>query len=190
MIPTVWAVWPTVHPELSDKMAQVWQEQGYRVAVLVNPPHGEVDVPHADKVVVQYQWGGFPCAVNRLCEEVPGNIVVVVGDDVYPDPHQTASEIGMDFLERFPDTFGVMQPCGDKFGSWDKCAVSPWIGRAFIEKVYDGAGPYWDEYFHYFSDEELQKVAMKLGAFQQREDLTQFHDHWQRKSNPDRPGFA
>lgn len=187
MPPEVWAVWPTVHLELSRAQIQKWKSLGYKVAVLVNPPHCNQDLPEADMVVVQSEWKGFPLAANVLCAEAHGDIVAVVGDDVFPDPHRNAQEIGEEFQERFPDLFGVMQPTGDKYGCWDRCAVSPWIGRKFINEAYGGIGPYWPGYYHYFSDEELQAYAEQLGVFQQREDLCQYHDHWQREKGVKRP---
>lgn len=183
----VWAAWPTINIERSLTMIDLWQRCGYKVAILINPPFEHTALPTADRVIVQKEWSGFPAAANILCRETPGNIVVVVGDDVYPDPRVEAEKIGVEFVKRFPDTFGVMQPIGDKFAWTHKCAVSPWIGRAFIEKAYDGQGPFWPEYFHYFSDQELQEYAIMKKAFQQRDDLAQFHDHWQRKENPKRP---
>jgi len=177
----VWAVWPTISPERSRFMIEEWKEFGCKVAILINPPHDHSELLKADMVIGQYQWEGFPVAANILCREVPGDIVAVVGDDVYPDQDNTAQEVGEEFLQTFPDLNGVMQPIGDKFAWTHKCAVSPWIGRGFIEKAYEGNGPFWPEYFHYFSDQELQEYAIQLGLFQQREDLTQFHDHWQRK---------
>jgi len=178
----IWAVWPTLHQEKSIEMISFWHEYEYNVAVLVNPPFTHDDFIEADIVIVQPEWRGFPAAANILCKEVPGNIVVVVGDDIHPDK-KSAQEIGERFLKRFPDTFGVIQPTGDKFGSWDKCAVSPWIGRKFIEQV----GPYHEGYFHYFSDQELQEHAMKLGVFEQWDDINQYHDHWQRNEEQKRP---
>jgi len=177
----IWSVWPTVSPDRSAPMIARWHERGYKVAVLVNPPHAHTDLPEADRVIVQQEWLGFPVAVNILCREVPGDVVAVVGDDIRPDENHTAQEIRDLFLARFPDTFGVMQPSGDVFGLSDKCAVSPWIGRLFIQHAYAGQGPFHEGYFHYWSDHELQVVAEKLGCFKQRPDLTQFHDHWQRR---------
>ncbi len=184
----IWVVWPTVHLDQSNKMIPIWKSFGYKVAILANPPFTHGHFPEADRVIVQKKWLGFPVAANILCKEVPGNIVVVAGDDLYPDPESNAEEIGTHFLKRFPDTFGLVQPTGDKFGCWDKCAVSPWIGRAFIEKAYGGNGPYREEYFHYFSDQELQEYAIKMNVFEQFKYVTQFHDHWQRQEKPSRPG--
>jgi len=186
---SIWVAWPTVNIQRSRLMTEVWHERGYKVAVLINPPHEHTDLPEADRVIVQEEWEGFATAGNLLCHEVPADIVVIVGDDIFPDPDRTAQEIGQEFLERFPDLFGVMQPIGDVYGWTHRCCVSPWVGRKFIEDTYNGEGPYWPEYFHYFNDYELQLVAEKLGAFQQREDIVQFHDHWERKEGAHRPEY-
>ncbi len=183
----VWVVWPTVSPARSLPMIDVWHSMGYRVGILVNPPHSHADLPTAERVIEQDQWLGFPIAADILCAEMPGDVVAVVGDDVYPDRASPAARIKSQFLERFPSTMGVMQPTGDHFGTIDRCAVSPWIGRRFINEAYYGKGPYWTGYFHYFCDEELQAYATKLECFQQRPDLSQYHDHWQRSETPKRP---
>ena len=185
----VWVVWPTVNIERSKELMGFWREQGYKIAILVNPPHTNTDLIEAQRVVVQPEWQGFPVAANILCNVTPGDIVVVVGDDIYPDMDHTAQEIAEDFVKQFPGLNGVMQPIGDDFGWTHKCAVSPWLGRAFIKTAYGGSGPFRGEYFHYFSDQELQEYAIKQGVFQQRKDLTQYHDHWQRGENPRRPAY-
>jgi len=181
----VWVVWPTVHPGLSHNMVQVWKARGYKTAVLMNPEHqGDTG---ADVEIIQPKWKGFPAAVNVLCHAVGGEVVVVVGDDVFPSKEHTAHELLARFLDEFPDTFGVVQPTGDGFASENICAVSPWIGRTFIEEAYGGQGPFHEGYYHYYSDHELQKVAEGLGCFSQWDDVTQFHDHWQRQDKPKRP---
>jgi hypothetical protein len=185
----IYVVWPTVNIDKTKDMIGLWKEFGYKVSILLNPPHKNTDLLEADRVIVQNEWKGFTTAANILCKETPGDIIVVAGDDLYPDPNHTAQEIGEDFIKRFPDLNGLMQPIGDKYGCTHKCAVSPWIGRKFIETAYNGKGPYWEEYYHYFSDEELQSYATKMRVFQQREDLIQYHDHWQRKENAKRPPY-
>ena len=177
----VWACFPTVHLKETNEIASLWKEYGYKVAVFVNPPFAYSKLK-VDKVFIQNKWEGFGVAANILCHGVPGDVVVLIGDDILPHPGRTAQEIGEEFKERFPDLFGVMQPTGDDYGSIKICAISPWIGRGFIEKAYGGQGPYWGEYKHYYSDHELQVVATLLGAFQQRPDLIQYHDHWQRRN--------
>ncbi len=147
---------------------------------------------------------------------------VVAGDDIYPDTTKTADEIAHECSEHFfegnlkpedarhltfdektmrlsganwLDTFGVMQPTGDRFGDdatsrrmfgedrgayADRVCGSAWIGREFARRMYQGNGPLWPEYRHMFVDEELQQVAIKYGVLWQRRDLTQRHEHWSR----------
>jgi hypothetical protein len=164
----------------------MWSEMGYKTCVYIDK-EGEIPV-EADRVMVaKGEWRGFPHAMNLLCREVPGDVVVCIGDDIRPAPNFTPQSIVAEFLEHFPDTFGVMQPTGDVFGSSEEVCVAPWIGRKFIEEAYHGMGPYNEGYFHYFCDAELQEVATKLGAFYQRSDLYQYHDHWQRDPEANRP---
>lgn len=66
----------------------------------------------------------------------------------------------------------------------DRVAGSPWIGREFARRMYQGNGPYWPAFEHMYVDEHLMCVAQKLGVFWQRSDLIHYHQHWGRP----RPG--
>lgn len=185
-IQEVWAVWPCVNEEVAETSARRWREAGYCVAVLLDGDE-ERTVPSANVVMRGGEYRGFPIAVNKLLHAVSGPVVVVPGHDVFPHVGKAPQEIAEEFYQRFPDTYGVMQPIGDQFGSYRKCATSPWVGRAFIERAYEGLGPYWPEYFHYFCDQELQDKAVLDKAFWQRTDLLHFHQHWQREDPNGRP---
>ena len=174
----IWAVWPSANPDLADKCAELWNAAGYKTAVLIDRGAAVPQVPN--RTLLSPTWKGYSHAMNRLCREVSGDVVVCISDDIHPSKEETPDEIRRKFLERFPDTFGVMQPTGDKFGSIDICCPCPWVGRAFINEAYGGNGPYNIDYFHYYSDKEIMDVAILMGAFQARNDLTQYHDHWQR----------
>lgn len=149
---------------------------------------------------------------------------VIGGDDVQPDLNHSAEEIaascsgyfrglydgadrhflrytrginteeGWEQLSDVAETFGVMQPTGDRWGESpnhvrpdmrgayiDRVCGSAWLGREFCKRVNGGNGPLWPEYKHMWVDEELQHVATKLGVLWQRRDLTQLHDHAARK---------
>lgn len=177
-----WAVFPTINIDNARKVTQLWKDAGYRICVLVEEDLKYADTIGADRILKQRAWTSFPHAANLLCKSVDGPAVVVIGDDIHPNPYARGPELARRFLARFPDTMGVVQPVGDQYGSIMKCAVSPWIGRKFIEKVYHGQGPYYTGYYHYFSDQELQGVAQLLGCFYQDPDIKQYHDHWQRKN--------
>lgn len=134
---------------------------------------------------------------------------VTGGDDYFPDPNKRADEIANECREYFAGrgpakrfdastvemtvdafelsrTFGVMQPTGDRWGerngiaTIDHIAGSPWMGREFCRRMYHGAGPLYNGFYHNFADEHLQRVAEKLGVFWQRRDLKQEHRHWAR----------
>ena len=99
-------------------------------------------------------------------------------------------------MEDFADwaTFGVMQPTGDRWGAdrndknfcgsayIDRVAGSAWCGAEYVRRMYRGTGPMCGEYFHMHADECLQEVAILMGVFWQRPDLTQMHNHWGRTS--------
>ena len=138
--------------------------------------------------------------------------IVAAGDDMLPDPNKRADEIAQECSEWFgvrPDlpwdngesiskrmhcpresTFGVMQPTGDR--DWgdrrgpycDFVAGSPWMGREWCQRINQGKGPLWPDYFHMGVDEELQAVAIKYGVFWQRPDLIHKHMNWGRPTKP------
>lgn len=102
-------------------------------------------------------------------------------------------------------SFGAMQPTGDSWGEDELWAIrkypagqrryiericgSAWLGREFCERMYGGKGPLWTGYTHMRVDEELQEVAIKMGALWQRPDLTQYHHHAQRDRSKPIPEF-
>ena len=179
MSPSVVVAWPSINAKEADDCATYWKSQGYdNMVVLMEEGQEKPSIPN--RVVYQSKWEGFAHAANLLCHSCDEDIVVLIGNDMRPDFNHTPEQIADGFLFQFPDLYGVMQPTGDKYGSIESCAVSPWIGRAYIEESYGGIGPYWPEYFHYFSDEELQSAATLQNAFVQRSDLSQYHDHWER----------
>lgn len=184
-----------------------WQLRGYRVALLRTQPD-PVDCPIAADYEIIAPYQGYAAACNRIIKEImerdpDAEWFVTGGDDTFPDQWKTASEIAAECRAYFGaqllgfglNTFGVMQPTGDRWGQneigpWprgsayiDRVCGSPWLGREFCQRAYGGRGPYWEEYQHMFLDEELQNVALKLGILWQRPDLTHFHAHWGRDGN-------
>lgn len=174
---------------------------GYFVALQRDPGAEPVD---CDYLVVK-PWEGYARACNSLIKDImamdeSAQWFVLGGDDTDPDQNYRADEIaeycvahfGINYrdvcdgyIKPLSTTFGVMQPTGDRFagGSIDRIAGSPWIGREFCERAYGGNGPLWHEYRHMFEDEELRDVALKLGVYWTRPDLTHLHHHFMRASN-------
>jgi hypothetical protein len=197
---SVWFVIPSKRP-LAEANAciEVWHRLGYNVAVLREGVDG---LTHADFHAVCDRYIGWSRSVNLLVAAIMANYdsaawFVTGGDDYFPDPNHTADEIAaqcLDYFRKGDDltfaeyghTFGVMQPTGDRWGerngeaTIDRIAGSPWMGREFCRRMYHGAGPLYNGYYHNFADEELQCVAQKLDVFWQRRDLTQEHRHWAR----------
>lgn len=166
---------------------------GYLVAI-----RRDIGDETVDCDLLQYgSYEGYAKAANGLVADVmkfdsAAQWFVTGGDDTDPDPNNSAEFIAaqchMEFFHRssgLHETFGVMQPTGDRYagGSIDRIAGSPWIGREFVERAYGGNGPYWPEYKHMFVDEEIREVAMMLGVYWMRRDLTHFHRHVFRESD-------
>ena len=62
------------------------------------------------------------------------------------------------------------------------------MGVEFCRRIYGGRGPFHEEYFHFFCDEELHEVADRLGILWHRSDLIHYHHHWGREGKP-RPEY-
>ncbi len=178
--PEVWYAIPSASPEKARRSLPAWRERGYRVAVLQNQE--AADVP-ADRVLWADHYPGWAASINRLHREVvppSADLIVSGGDDMWPDPDRSAGDLANDFFDRFPDGFGVMQPCGDGFfGSQNFCG-SPWLGRSFCERMYRGRGPMWPGYRHNYADLELHHVAGALGVLWMRPEVIQAHEHFSR----------
>jgi len=172
-----------------------WTEAGYKTAIWRDPGAPPIEA----NITIVGRYPGYSKASNALiklaladpaCQWVVGG-----GDDVLPEPNKSPEQIADECYGHFVGdfsrgTFGVMQPTADRYGEnaigpWprgsayiDRVCGSPWMGRAFCERINGGRGPWWEEFFHMFSDEALQNVALKLGILWQRRDLCHRHLHW------------
>lgn len=194
---SVWFCIPSARP-IAEVSLHKWRNRGYRVALWRDRHEPEAET--VCDLLLTGEYPGYASAVNAIVGEVLTNDpdcrwIVAGGDDMEPDPNHSPEEIAEQCDMRFRGTFGVMQPTGDRWGEErgsayaDRVAGSPWIGRDFCETVNGGNGPLWHEYFHMGVDEELQAVAVKLGAFWQRPDLAHYHRHWARGQHEVAPAF-
>ena len=175
----VLVAWPTVDVKEANITAARWKNQGYDTALFIE--HSIEQPSNIDHYIIG-DWKGFPSAANKLCQAYVDlyDIIIISGNDLYPDTKLTAQEIGNQFMDHFHGTNGIMHPVGDKYGLIMEAAVCPWIGADYIKSVYGGRGPYYEGYYHYFCDGELQDVATLNNTFWQRDDLIQYHAHWSR----------
>lgn len=197
-------------PEEAECVLREWRERGYRIALWRDKGDSCAGFGKGMVVLGEGGYPGYAAAVNFLCRFIlrsdsHASWIVTGGDDVLPDPNCTAEEIAAELNAHFRiidlsiakgrSTFGVMQPTGDRWGEEepinrqlfpsapayiDRICGSPWLGRAFCERMYGGQGPLCSEYSHMYVDEELQNVAQRLGVLWQRRDLTHYHKHWAR----------
>lgn len=174
---------PSANPEQAHKHLPNWVRRGYRVIigqdrVRFDPP------PGVEVVVLGSSYAGYARSVSLLISgAIPRDVPVVVfgGDDMDPDPVLTAQEIARQYVERFPNLDGIMQPVGDPMDGTRRICGSPWVGREWLDNANNGAGPFHLGYPHFYADEELFDVSSVTGKLWQREDLTHYHDHWTRR---------
>lgn len=186
--PEVWFAIPSASPEKCRKTLPVWRDMGYKIAVLQN--YERADIP-ADITVWYDYYPGWPGSVNILCRKiVPAScpIVVTGGDDMLPDPNHSAELLAAQFLQRFPDTFGVMQPHGDEFMLARLYCGSPFLGRKWFTSMYGGSGAMFAGYRHNWADNELYWLAKGMGALWERRDLAHHHEHFTR-SGEEKPAY-
>lgn len=193
--PEVFVVFPSADDDKAKYAATRWNLRGYRVAVALDGQPTRERIQYFGGSVEQFfflkQYKGYWAATNHVIkalmgdEKIKADIFVLAADDIDPDPTHTPKDISTSFFNRFPDGFGVMQPCGDPQGidSSGKPAAaricgSPWLGREWCRRAYGGSGAMSSDYFHFYSDEELFEVATKLGVLSMRPDYQQFHKHW------------
>lgn len=164
-----------------------WKRAGYKIALCRDQEDNCRELLSADGLVIVRPYEGYSQSVNDLVRLVLAldpecDWCVTGGDDTLPDPNPPG-QIARELTAHFGGTFGVMQPTGDRWanGSIDRICGSPWMGREFCERAYGGNGPMFGGYRHMFNDEELQAVALKLGCFLQRRDLTHYHEHFCRQ---------
>jgi len=201
---SVWFCIPSARPpaEIESALEQ-WRERGYKIALYVDSHERAYALQHSvDDVFGCTIYPGYAQAVNNICKRVLAhdpscNWIVTGGDDTFPDPNHTAEEIAAQCTEHFggpfanyghsrpQNTFGVMQPTGDRFagGCIDRIAGSPWLGREWCLRANGGRGPFWPEFTHMFGDECLKRTAEKLGVYWARPDLIHKHNHFQRESD-------
>lgn len=194
---SVWVCMPSARDAATvNECLRKWHDMGYNTAVLRDAGAEPVEADLTEFVTPYPGWGG---TINLLAKRVfqgdPYCHWIVGGsDDIEPDPNVCADTIAEQCSIHFrgredcahlpflPPSFGVMQPTGDRFAfsGIDRICGSPWLGREFCRRMYGGRGPMNPEYRHMFDDEELQEVAVKLGALWQRPDLVHLHMHFMR----------
>lgn len=178
----VWVAFPTAHPARGAEAVQLWSLRGYSVAVLTNTPYCRGT--KADLNIHVPEYPGYWRSQNALAKAILAvdpdfRALCCAADDMRPDPNLMSYEIAEEYLGRFPDGFGVMQPIGDDLDGTDRICGSPFFGRGWIEEGY-ADGPYHAGYMQFFQDEELRIVAGRLGVLWDRPDLTHYHAHWTR----------
>lgn len=198
---SVWVTVPSKRPpEEVQRWALAWKAMGYSIALWRDPGESEGVASHVDMVIVD-PYQGYAVATNKLIQYAIGKGAqwcVIGGDDVWPDTTKRADEIAAECEKHFGGTFGIMQPCSDRWGESagsiakygpdraayiDRIAGSAWFGREACRRLYGGNGPLWTGYAHMFVDQEACEVGDKLGIYWRRRDIGQKHEHWARPDN-------
>lgn len=183
-----WVVCPSAKAEKASQAGAGWKRQGYKVAILVDSEKHRARISNADMIMVSSPYKGYWNSINALVKEIrptPYRVFVAAADDMDPEQRYKAHEIARQYLNKFPDGFGVMQPCGDRQGidtsgrpSAARICGSPWFGYSWAIRAFGGRGPMDDRFFHFYGDELLFEMAKSLGILWMRPELTQNHRNW------------
>jgi hypothetical protein len=198
---SVWVVFPSAAPLPQAKLCvQAWKQAGYHVAIACEDDRGR-KLP-VDFHIEQPEYPGYASSVNRLIHHILANdvdceMVVLAGDDMFPDQHRRAVDIQIALLERFESTLFVLQPTGDRWAlpggatpQSERVAGSPWLGREWCRRAYGGQGPLWQEYVHCFADQELAEVATLHGVMWWEPSICHRHEHFLRRGSMPPPHAA
>jgi len=177
---------PSADPSRGKSCAELWISKGYLPLVMVD---NGIKLRIAGAVVVENpaeKFEGYYRVINDLCHAALsyGDVVTAIGDDMDP-PEQGAEYVEKEYLSRWPEGEGVLQPTGDRAGidgsgkaASERVCGSPVLGRGWINLAYQGNGPFHNGYRSFYSDEELLDVALKGGLLWQRNDIAHPHRHW------------
>lgn len=180
------ATWVTIPsarpvPEVTA-WCEKWHAQGYKIALWRDTERVE-----AADICIVGEYQGYSKSANALIRLVLDSDrecswVCSCGDDTWPDPNRRADVIAAELTAHFGGTLGACQPTADTWSDHmgriiERIAGSPFLGRELCRRLYGGNGPWFDEWWHNWADQELQEVCIRLGIFLQRPDLCHFHDH-------------
>jgi len=194
----IWVILPSANPKQAAITLPKWRDKGYEIAVLLDGPpipHGAMCTPinpyrdHCDvRIYVESSaYAGYPWAITTIVQQLPDvDLFWAIGDDMHPPANYSPAEMAAMFLKRFPDGDGVLQGTGDPWGhgAASRICGSPIFGRKLAERMYGGRGPFCQEYYHFFADEELKCVAERDGFLLQVPTVNIHHDHWHRNKQP------
>lgn len=180
-------VFPSASPPRAAACVAKWRSMGYQTAVYLDTgTSGDTGAYREWRGPYKGYWNACNWMAKTLVNgQEQATIVIFAADDIEPDVTKTCQEISSEFIDHFADTFGVMQPCGDKQGidktgkpAAARICGSPWLGAEWVRRAYQGNGPCDDRFHHFYADESLYEVAGKLGVLWMRPELSQLHRHW------------
>ena len=179
MMARVWYAVPSARP-VKDAQAcfDAWMDMGYAAAATRKRPDLELHL-----ILSLPEYPGLWVATNYLAKQIletdlEAEIIVTGGDDVWPDTTKRADEIADEFVEHFGGMLGVMQPTKDLPPGHAGLAWSPWLGRAWCERAFEGRGATEPAFWHYYGDLYLADAARRHGVFWERPDLKHEHRNW------------
>lgn len=180
-------VFPSASTSRARAAVEKWKAMGYLTGV-----YRDIGTTETCGSFLEWRgpYNGYWDACNHMANilvngQEQATIVIFAADDIDPDPDRTCQELSSEFIDRFPDYFGVMQPCGDRQGidasgrpAAERICGSPWLGREWVKRAYQGRGATDARYFHFYGDESLYEVAKRAGVLWMRPDVVHYHRHW------------
>jgi hypothetical protein len=179
----VWAIIPTANWIRGSAMLQRWWDKGYRTCAVIDK--GTERPSFAHRIVELDPYPGHPNAINaawKILEPSSPDIVICGSDDIGPPEGFIAEQLAEQFHDRFGvSRFGIMFPTGDDMPEAKRGCTAQWFGSGWCKRAFNGSGPLWGGYRHFYNDSDVWEVAHRLGVAWDRSDLIQRHDHWSRQ---------
>lgn len=144
---------------------------GRRVRLLecVKAVQDNSNYPH-ELVVFENQLGGWVAAVRQMIKDLGNDPVVVIGDDVLPQPDWLKILVAA-YQGKFPNQEGLVQP--DDGRHRGRIASYPMATPQYLLRwLYSG-------YIHNYADKELKKVSEAQGRYLWVPEAKTIHMHFE-----------
>lgn len=171
-----WVVFPAGNSTAGQVCSNLWRSEGWRTAVFTDAGNPLVKCDRG----MTGEYRGVAATFNAFARElIPRGArgMLYCNDDIFPSKGADVETFSRLFLERFPDTFGIAQPTGIWYDSYNYAACCPLVGAEFARRMNGGAGAFREEYRHFYDDQEIKDVAELRGCYAQLPEVHLKHLH-------------
>lgn len=149
------SIWYNILPEMIKVCIPTTPGRRVRLLECIKAVQDNSNYPH-ELVVFENQLGGWVAAVREMVKDLGEDPVVVIGDDVLPQPDWLKILV-VAYQKKFPNQDGLVQP--DDGSHNGRIASYPMATPQYLRRwIYSG-------YVHNWADKELKKVSEAQGHY-------------------------